>query len=490
MLLIEEIFKDENKNIEFKEILPVDSKKYLKTICGYANSYGGKIIIGVEDNTKKIIGVEKELIHETIDKLTNIISDSITPQIIPNIYYEEVEDKGTIKYLVVCEIYCGSSTPYYIKTLGKEKGTYVRTAGSTRPIDDVLLKELELRGRLKSFDEQIYHMIPLKEAEINKFCYNLTEFAKNNAKSQSEKDATKVLTINQLLSWGAIKEIDGKYYPTNAYMLLSDNNPFEFNMIQCGLFKGNTRKVFIDKKDSSGAIYKQIDEAYQFVLKHINFGFEFNGLYRVESYELPERMIREIICNAVCHRQIMSNSCIQVAVYDNRVEITSPGTLYGGLTISMIKNGRTAIRNKVIANALKYLHFIEQWGLGIISSIEECIERNIRIPEFIEMSEAFRVNLYRPSYTQQDIQQDTQQDALQDSYYNMYNLTNDMKMILRFCVIPRSLNEIMAHINKSDRVNVKYNIIDKLIKMNLLSMTIPEKPTSKNQKYITVNKNL
>ena len=100
------------------------------------------------------------------------------------------------------------------------------------------------------------------------------------------------------------------------------------------------------------------------------------------------------------------------------------------------------------------------------------------------MSEAFRVNLYRPSYTQQDIQQDTQQDALQDSYDNMYNLTNDMKMILRFCVIPRSLNEIMVHINKSDRVNVKYNIIDKLIKMNLLSMTIPEKPTSKNQKYI------
>ncbi len=486
MLLIEEIFKDENKNIEFKESLPNDSKKYLKTICSYANSYGGKLIIGVEDNTKKIIGVEKELIHFLIDKLTNIISNSITPQIIPNIYYEELIDNGCSKYLIICEIYCGSSTPYFIKSFGKEKGTFVRTAGSTRPVDESLLKELELRGRLKSFDEQIYHMIPLTEKEINKFCYDLTEFAKNNAKNENEKNATKVLTINQLLSWGAIKEIDGKYYPTNAYMLLSDNNPFEFNMIQCGLFKGNTRKIFIDKKDYSGAIYKQIDEAYQFVLKHINFGFDFKGLYRVESYELPERMVREIICNAVCHRQIMSNSAIQVAVYDNRVEITSPGTLYGGLTISMIKNGRTAIRNKVIANALKYLHFIEQWGLGIISSIEECIERNIRIPEFIEMSEAFRVNLYRPSYTQQD----TQQDVLQDSYLIMYNLTSDMKKILTFCIIPRTLNEIMIHIDKSDRVNLKYNMIDKLIEMELLSMTIPDKPTSKNQRYITINKNV
>ena len=87
--------------------------------------------------------------HEKIDTITNAIADSITPQIIPNIYVEEIEDKRVI----VCEIFRGGSTPYYIKALGKESGTFIRTSSTTRLADESMLKELMLVGVNRAFDE-------------------------------------------------------------------------------------------------------------------------------------------------------------------------------------------------------------------------------------------------------------------------------------------------------------------------------------------------
>ena len=84
----------------------------------------------------------------------------------------------------------------------------------------------------------------------------------------------------------------------------------------------------------------------------------------MESYELPPEAIREAIGNAVTHRNYMDNACIQVCVYDNRVEITSPGTLFG-LTIEMMKSGQSRIRNTAIAEAFSRMYVIEGWGTGV-----------------------------------------------------------------------------------------------------------------------------
>lgn len=104
-------------------------------------------------------------------------------------------------------------------------------------------------------------------------------------------------------------------------------NTQRFAKIQCGLFKGADRVVFLDKREYDGPIYEQIEEAYQFVLKHINLGMEIDGIYRKEIYEIPPSALREAIANAVTHRNYMDNACVQVCVYDDRVEITSPGTV-------------------------------------------------------------------------------------------------------------------------------------------------------------------
>ena len=170
---------------------------------------------------------------------------------------------------------------------------------------------------------------------------------------------------------------------------------FRFAKIQCALFKGCDRDEFLDKKEYSGPLYEQIEEAYRFVLRHINRSAEINGLVRKEKYELPVGAVREMIINAQCHRNFMDASCVQVALFDDRLEITSPGMLYGGLTLQEALNGRSKIRNKAIAEVFSRMELIEGWGTGIRRIMKRAEEYELPTPEFMEIGDTFRVNLYR-----------------------------------------------------------------------------------------------
>ena len=181
---------------------------------------------------------------------------------------------------------------------------------------------------------------------------------------------------------------------TNAFVLLTSDY-FRFAKIQCGLFKGTDRDEFIDKKDYTGPLYEQIEGAYQFVLRHINLSAEIDGLVRKERYELPVGAIREMIINVQCHRNFMDNSCVQMAIYDDRLEVTSPGMLYGGLTLEEAMSGRSKIRNRAIAEVFSRMELIEEWGTGIRRILKRAEEYNLPKPEFLEIGDTFRVNLYR-----------------------------------------------------------------------------------------------
>ena len=167
----------------------------------------------------------------------------------------------------------------------------------------------------------------------------LTEYMKSALPNEEERKTVQEVTKEQLLNWKVLKQSGEEILATNAFVLLTSDY-FRFSKIQCALFKGNDRDIFIDKKEYSGPLYEQIEAAYQFVLRHINLSAEIEGLVRKDAYELPVAAIREMIINAICHRNYMDNSCVQVAIYDNRVEVTSPGMLFGGLTLEEAMNGR------------------------------------------------------------------------------------------------------------------------------------------------------
>ena len=394
-MLADEIKAGESSNIEFKVEVPKKSEKYIKSVVAFANTAGGKIIIGVDDKSHEIVGVDPNEVFKIIDGITNTISDMCYPQIFPNIGVDTIEGKCVI----VVEIYPGANRPYYIKTLGKESGTFIRVSGTSRPADDTIIKDLDFQGTNRSFDEMVCVEQKYDAEQAEKLCAAIKKYMVDAAKTKAEKEKVRDVTVQNLINWGVIKNLEGTLVPTNAFVMLT-NNPFPFVKIQCALFKGVERVVFIDKRDFEGPLYEQIEEAYKFVLKHINLGAEINGLVRTDSYELPTEAIREAIVNATTHRNFLDRACVQVAVYDDRVEITSPGMLCGGLTIEQIKEGGSKIRNRCIAEVFSRMRIIESWGTGVKRMFSSCREYGIKEPELKEIGDSFRVNLYRPSYSE------------------------------------------------------------------------------------------
>ena len=302
-MTIEEILAGESKNVEFKENLPEKSIKYMKSVVAFANGTGGKIIFGIADKTREVVGFDKEDVFKKMDAIANVVSDSCEPAIIPNITLQTVDGKT------------------------------------------VIVEEVS-EGR------------------------------------------------QQLRSWGILIEREGKDYPSNAFAILTGNGGLHVTT-QCGVFKGTTKAIFVDRREYTGPIWEQIDEAFQFVLRNIHLGATIVGIYRQDIYEIPPDAIRELIINAMVHRSYLDHGTIQVAVYDNRLEITSPGKLPMGQTMERIKEGYSKIRNEALAHAFAYMNLIEHWGSGIPRIIYKVKAAGLREPEFIGGKIDLRINIYR-----------------------------------------------------------------------------------------------
>ena len=446
-MLIEEILKGESEKIEFKENAKTNT--YIKTVVAFANGNGGKIVFGVKDN-KEIVGVENEF--EVMDGIINAISDSCYPMIVPDISLHTLENKTVI----LVEIEGGKKKPYYLKSKGVQKGTYIRSGATTRIIEeDYVLKELVLEGENKYFDQQVCYGESVSDEEIEKFCEWLEKLARKNSENDTE---IRKITRNTLLNWKVLEEKNGRIFPTNAYILLSGKENWEVSRkIQCGVFKGETRSIFVDKKEFEGSIIMQLEKAYQYVLEKINLGSDIVGIYRVDKYEIPPKSIREVIANAVIHRSYLEPNDIQVALYDNRLEITSPGMLLSGVNVKRMKEGYSKLRNRAIASVFAYVNIIEKWGSGIPRIMNEIRKYGLQEPEFIAFENDFRVNIYRKSYNTTQSTQGSTQNISKKEKLDVKNLTETDKIIINTIINNPEMSQKQIADNLNWTVNkVKY----------------------------------
>ena len=389
-MTIEEILAGESKNVEFKENLPEKSIKYMKSVVAFANGTGGIIIFGISDKSREVVGFDKEDVFKKMDAIANAISDSCEPAIIPDITLQTVDGKTVI----VVEVSEGRQRPYYIKALGRESGVYVRVAGTTRLADEYMIKELLFEGGNRYYDQALCTGMNITDEDIDALCKAMKEQAVRNAHNEEQKASIKDVGRQQLRSWGLLIERDGKDYPSNAFAILTGNGGLHV-ATQCGVFKGTTKAVFVDRREYTGPLWEQIDEAFQFVLRNIHLGATIVGIYRQDIYEIPPDAIRELIINAMVHRSYLDHGTVQVAVYDNRLEITSPGKLPMGQTVERMKEGYSKIRNEALAHAFAYMNLIEHWGSGIPRIIDKVKAAGLREPEFIGGEVDLRINVYR-----------------------------------------------------------------------------------------------
>ena len=356
---IEEILRSpEGRTLEFKASVPKNSD-LAKTVVAFANDAGGEIIIGVDDR-HRAVGVPEEALPQIEEQLSNMIYDRCYPTVLPDISFLSAGGRS----LVRVRVYRGSTPPYYLKSEGKVGGTYVRVGSNNRLADEELIGELERRRRNVSFDGEIAPEKSLAELDFRSF------------RRLYEEKTGEPLDDLALQKLELAKAERGVLYPTNALVLLSDDglrrSMFPNAKIECARFKGVSAGEFIDRKTYDYGIAEQVEDAYAFVLRNIRQSGSIQGVYTVSRWEYPVKALREIIRNAVVHRQYsLAGKDIKIAVYDDMIEITSPGLLPPSIDYSDMESRQSDARNKVIAPVFRKLGIIDQWGNGLKLVAEE-----------------------------------------------------------------------------------------------------------------------
>ena len=373
------IAEGENMNLEFKETLPPDSKKWAKTVVAFANGSGGTLLIGVS-NDGRIVGVPEEEVYGMCDGVIDAISNICHPQISVFHSIEAIDGKAVIAF----DVYPGAYRPYHVRSEGEVDGVYVRIDATTRHDDPHMLHELKLQGAGRTFDSLICPDMAVTSKNTSHICGSLSKV----------KD--RQITETDLMNWGVIRSREGRLESTNAYALLLNENPFASAEVRCAVFDDDAGLLFVDQGDYTGSICDQVENACSFVFKNLRLSGKVEGIHRVDRYEIPESAIREAIINAVVHRSyaydVMS---ISVALYNDRLEVTSPGGVYGSLGLESVMAGRSIRRNPIIARAFRMAGYSEGWSTGIRSIASSCKEYGLPDPKFIDNGLDFKVVLYK-----------------------------------------------------------------------------------------------
>ena len=390
MNLKDEIVAGESYSLEFKRVPNEEREKYLKTVVAFANGKGGRILFGVA-NDRTVVGIPNERIFAEMDGIVNSISDACAPKIPVDVCVERVDGKS----LIALDVFAGTRCPYYLKSQGEKDGVYIRVGATTQQADDATRHELALESEGRSFDKEPCLDAKISDKTIKALCAKMYKTARWNCKTDAERRKVKRVTEKQLEAWGIIKRVRDKWVGSNAYALLSGDAAQSIR-IKCGVFKGDTKAVFVDRREFTGSICELIEQAHDYILAKINMGCYFKGVFRRDRYELPPDGLRELVINAFAHRNYFDHDApIFVAVYDTRVEITSPGGLPRGLTAEKAISGCSKIRNKSLAEALSYMRYVEGWGSGFFRVNEELADYGARPVEIEDAGIATRLNVYR-----------------------------------------------------------------------------------------------
>lgn len=376
--MIEELLQqEEGKTLEFKE----NSKsldRIIHTIIAFANTAGGKVLIGVKDKTKEIVGLQDPVEEEM--RLANAIADSIEPLFNPDIHVVSWRNKEFLLIQVPHSV-----GPYYAKAKGLKKGTYIRLGSTNRLADAAILAELERLGENECFDEMPTSGCFIQDLDLEaiKACF---------------KKVGKKFEESTAFSLHLYLKKQSKFIPSKGAILLFGKNRkdlFPHATIRCVRFSGITRDAVLDHQDIDDYLPLALDKITSFVQRNTKLGAEIGPSIRKNIAEYPPVVVKEAITNALIHTDYSAaGSQTQVAIFDDRIEITNPGALPFGLNMEDALQGVSQLRNRVIGRCFRELELIELWGSGLKRMISQCQKSGIAVPKFEELSHFFRVTLF------------------------------------------------------------------------------------------------
>lgn len=334
----------ESPTVEYKVAV---TSSFLKTVSAFANYGTGRIVFGVDDGGSRV-GLDDPV--SSCLRIENMINDSLDP--VPQYVLEPDESTGT----VTLTVYEGPDKPY------RSKGrAYRRGDSSTIEVDRFEYGRLVLEGSNRSYDEL--------RSTCQDFTFQLLE------RKLTEKLGLEVLSKDVLLTLGLLTR-DGY---TNAAALLADKNDFPGTDI---VRFGATEDVILDRETLTGiSVLQQIDLAVETYARYYCYE-RIEGTTRTPVSRVPREAFRETVANALVHRTWDVRSNVQIALYDDRIVVTSPGSLPSGMTEEQYLYGQVSVlRNPVLAEVFLKLEYIEKFGTGI-ARIRRAYQGSLSAPIF------------------------------------------------------------------------------------------------------------
>lgn len=376
----------ESSILELKREIPT-KQQIVKTIIGFCNLYGGRLVLGVDDR-REIVGIPEDSVDQITESLNSSIYESCTPLIIPSIHSQRIEDK----VILLIDVSSGMTKPYFITTEGLNNGTYCRIGTQTVKATPEMIQNLQWQSRGKSQDEMpIYHANQdvLDADSIHNF------FRKR------KQEATEYSYDELLFHYNLLTNEHNRIYPTIGGMMLFGKNPQKYlseAFVICSHFKGTSGREALATRDIIGQLFSQYEKTLAFVLSQLNRSFIIKGAgQRSEELEIPEEALREVILNGIIHRNYQTPAPTKVSIYDDRIEIFSPGNFPGPLLQHQLEMGLTFIRNRVIARAFREAGYIEKLGSGFLTLFQSYRKRGLKSPIVIEGHGFVKCVLPRPT---------------------------------------------------------------------------------------------
>ncbi len=357
---------------------------------------GGLIILGVKEAPVEIVGCNN--IQQMLTGLNEFFNNKMSFVLQPKYHVEEIDGK-TILAVHVPE--CPEEhKPCYFKPVGLPDGAYIRDGIRNRKLTDNEFRTLIANSRQFRFDQSEALNATREDLSIDKIKALL-----ERKEVELKRGAITEVNDDILKNIGVIKDFNSVLKPTVAgYLIFSklipqNKYPYERYTIRCVKYSGSSvSSDIIDKADITGTLDNQIDECYKFVLKNIRKTAFIEGTKRQEKYEYPEQAIRELIANAIIHRDYsILETFTHINLFDDRIEIANPGNLAPVVTIDNIRSAQFS-RNLIIAQRLKDLDYLEEYGRGIDIVFNTMSQWGLQPPLFRNSVNSFQVILLGDKY--------------------------------------------------------------------------------------------
>ena len=547
--ILKQIKAGEVSGVQFKERI-LDKYDIACELVAFSNSHGGKLVVGIKDKTGETNALSYSEVQETTNLLSDIASENVVPSILIKIDTIEVEDGN----LVVATVKEGLNKPYH-----DNKGiVWVKNGADKRKVFD----NAELAEMMTDCGSFAPDEAGVRDATVNDLdATTIKQFLGNRFDRVLEKkgltgDAFNEASLDMICS-AIAKGHDCEKILRNLRFIRPDGSLTVAAMLlfgkytqrwmpmmtaKCICFAGNSvgSKIFRDKvndADMEGNLLHQYDTIMDFFtrnLHNVQVEEEFNSMGKLE---IPYTSLVEFTVNSLVHRSLNMKAPVRIFIFDNRVEIHSPGALPNGLTIDDIKAGTSMPRNMFLFNNAIYLLPYTGVGSGITRALDEDVNvtfmNNDKAQEFIitvwrgesnqvegesnqvgnqveEESNQVegksnqvegesnqveqKSNQVQDSDTQlrhSDTDLDTRlrhsntnsDTQLRHSDTKKVSLSNKQRDIVNFCSVPRTTAEIMERLGLSNQTKNRERYITSLVAAGYLQMTNPDNPTASNQKY-------